>query len=130
MRRAILASLPVLVMGCGPAAPAPTPPKPAAVAPSVPAPPPPSPTPRFAAKPLPPPAFDDPDRAKKIASLAPQFDKQVDDFFAKNKPPGLAVAMVADGKMVYSRMLGVRDKGSKMPVTARTLFRIGSITKT
>jgi CubicO group peptidase (beta-lactamase class C family) len=43
--------------------------------------------------------------------------------------PGLAVAVVKDGKVIFSRGYGYRDVQKKLPVTERTLFAIGSITK-
>jgi CubicO group peptidase (beta-lactamase class C family) len=86
--------------------------------------------PRFAKSAPPPPAFADPDRAKKVAELVPKLEKHVDEFFAKEKPPSLAVAMVVDGKVVMTRVLGVRDKATNAPATERTMYRIGSISKT
>jgi CubicO group peptidase (beta-lactamase class C family) len=85
---------------------------------------------RFAASPPPSKAFTDPDRAKKLAELVPKLEQRVDAFFAEQEPPSLAVAMVADGKVAFTRFLGQRDKASKAPVTEHTLYRIGSITKT
>ncbi|KPK40056.1 MAG: hypothetical protein AMJ65_10940 [Phycisphaerae bacterium SG8_4] len=43
--------------------------------------------------------------------------------------PGLAVAVVRDGEVVYMRSFGYRDTEGKLPVTCRTLFPIGSATK-
>jgi CubicO group peptidase (beta-lactamase class C family) len=45
------------------------------------------------------------------------------------KVPGLAMAVVEDGKVIYSKGYGYRDVGKKLPVTVDTLFAIGSITK-
>ena len=44
--------------------------------------------------------------------------------------PGCAVAIVKDGKVVFARGFGCRDVENKLPVTADTLFAIGSNTKT
>jgi CubicO group peptidase (beta-lactamase class C family) len=49
---------------------------------------------------------------------------------AKRKLPGLALAVIQDGEVIYARGLGTtccEDGG--LPVAATTLFRIGSITK-
>jgi CubicO group peptidase (beta-lactamase class C family) len=43
--------------------------------------------------------------------------------------PGLAIAIVRDGKVVHSKGYGFRDVGRRLPVTPKTLFAIGSITK-
>jgi CubicO group peptidase (beta-lactamase class C family) len=43
--------------------------------------------------------------------------------------PGIAVAIVKDGKLVYARGYGVRELGKSGRVDADTLFQIGSNTK-
>ncbi len=43
--------------------------------------------------------------------------------------PGMGVAVVADGKVLYARGFGYRDVEDKKPMTADTLFAIGSTTK-
>ena len=43
--------------------------------------------------------------------------------------PGVAVAVVKDGKVVYARGFGVRKLGDTARVTPETMFAIGSITK-
>ena len=43
--------------------------------------------------------------------------------------PGIAVAVVKDGKVVWAQGYGVRRIGHPEPVTARSLFRIASNTK-
>jgi len=43
--------------------------------------------------------------------------------------PGLAVAVVKDGAVVFSRGYGVRELGRPEPVDTHTLFAIGSTTK-
>ena len=45
------------------------------------------------------------------------------------KVPGAAVALVQGNEIVYNRGFGVRDVASNAPVTPRTRFRNGSITK-
>ena len=48
----------------------------------------------------------------------------------KNKLPGLAVGIIQNGKLVASKYLGFSDLDKKEPVSADTIFRIGSISKT
>ncbi len=43
--------------------------------------------------------------------------------------PGLAIAVIKDGQVVLSKGYGYRDVDRQLPVTPRTLFAIGSITK-
>ncbi len=45
------------------------------------------------------------------------------------KVPGVALAVVQDGKVIYAKGYGYRDVDQKLPVTTATLFPIGSITK-
>ena len=45
------------------------------------------------------------------------------------KVPGVALAVVQDGKVIYAKGYGYRDLENKLPVTTATLFPIGSITK-
>jgi len=45
------------------------------------------------------------------------------------KIPGLAVAVVREGQVMFSKGYGLRDLDKKLPVTPRTLFAIGSISK-
>src|SRR5215472_13387005 len=45
------------------------------------------------------------------------------------KVPGVAIAIVQDGKVIYAKGYGYRDLEQKLPVTTGTLFPIGSITK-
>lgn len=47
----------------------------------------------------------------------------------KARVPGAAVAVVQGGKIVLAKGFGVRERGKKDPVTARTRFMIGSVTK-
>ena len=43
--------------------------------------------------------------------------------------PGIAVAVVKDGKVVVAKGYGLRNIGESEPVTPRTLFGIASNTK-
>jgi len=51
--------------------------------------------------------------------------KAIEDF----NVPGLALAVVAGGEIVYAKGFGYRDLEKKLPMTADTLFAIGSTTK-
>ena len=45
------------------------------------------------------------------------------------KAPGISIAVVEKGKIVYTGGFGYRDIDKKLPVTSNTLFAIGSCTK-
>ena len=57
------------------------------------------------------------------------LDALADQAMKQWKVPGLAIAVVQDGKVIYSKGYGYRDLENKLPVTTATLFPIGSITK-
>ncbi|HEX7816391.1 serine hydrolase domain-containing protein, partial [Dyella sp.] len=57
------------------------------------------------------------------------FGSYVDDARKTFDVPGIAVAIVKDGKVVMEQGFGVREKGKPEPVDAHTLFAIASNTK-
>jgi CubicO group peptidase (beta-lactamase class C family) len=63
------------------------------------------------------------------APWARALDSLVNAELARTGTPGAQVAVVAGGKLVYSSAFGIADIETKRPVTPRTLFRVGSVTK-
>ena len=64
--------------------------------------------------------------------IAPElagFDEFVHASLDQWGVPGVAVAVIIDGKVVHAQGYGLRDVGDQLPVTADTLFAIGSCTK-
>jgi len=57
------------------------------------------------------------------------FDAAVAEAVRDWETPGLAVAVVKDGKVLFSKGYGVRALGAPDPAGTRTLFAIGSTTK-
>lgn len=57
------------------------------------------------------------------------LDKFVEQVMKDWKVPGIAIGVVKDGKLVFSKGYGYRDTAAKLPVTTDTLFAIGSSTK-
>lgn len=57
------------------------------------------------------------------------LDSFVEAEMSKARVPGLALAVVKEGKVIHLRGYGYRDVERKLPVTPRTVFAIGSITK-
>jgi CubicO group peptidase (beta-lactamase class C family) len=66
-------------------------------------------------------------------TLAQKLPADLDEYVARSmktfEVPGMAVAIVKDGKVVMSRGYGVRKLGQGAPVDQNTLFGIGSNTK-
>ena len=57
------------------------------------------------------------------------LDAAVEKGLKAHGVPGLGVAVVKDGKVVLARGFGVRTTGKTDPVTDKTLFAIGSVSK-
>ena len=57
------------------------------------------------------------------------LDRYINSSMKEWKVPGASVAIVRDGVAVYMKGFGVRDIRTNQPVTADTLFDIGSCTK-
>ncbi|MBL8208664.1 MAG: serine hydrolase, partial [Blastocatellia bacterium] len=57
------------------------------------------------------------------------FDSVVEQVMKEWKVPGIAVAIVKDGKIVYAQGYGYRDVKRQLKVTPDTLFAIGSCSK-
>jgi len=79
-----------------------------------------------------------PAKGKPSAAATPQpaakpglegLDAFVSEVMKEWKVPGLAIAVVQDGKVILSKGYGLRDVSRNLPVTPKTLFAIGSITK-
>lgn len=70
-----------------------------------------------------------------LAQSRPNADplRDLDAYTAKAvadwKVPGLAIAVVKDGRIVFAKGYGVRELGKPAPVDTQTLFAIGSTTK-
>jgi len=57
------------------------------------------------------------------------FDAFATSVMKEWKVPGMAVAVVEDGQVILAKGYGYRDLENKQPVTSKTLFAIGSVTK-
>lgn len=57
------------------------------------------------------------------------LDKIFTSFFNPGEPGG-AVLLVKDNKVIYQKGFGIADIETKEPITTKTLFNVGSITKT
>lgn len=68
-------------------------------------------------------------QARRAADPLAGFDAYLARAVADWKVPGLAVAVVKDGRIVFAKGYGVRELGKPAPVDTQTLFAIGSTTK-
>ncbi|QQS40752.1 MAG: serine hydrolase [Acidobacteriota bacterium] len=67
----------------------------------------------------------DSDLAKRLEIIESKVEKRRKELGI----PGMSLAIVKDGKVVYSKGLGYKDFEKKVPVTSSTQFAIGSATK-
>jgi CubicO group peptidase (beta-lactamase class C family) len=63
---------------------------------------------------------------KKHATLVDDFIKKQMSFY---EIPGASLAIIKNGKVIYNQVYGVTNAQSAIPVTEKTLFEAGSITK-
>ena len=59
-----------------------------------------------------------------------RIDRRLIEICNERAFAGLAAGIVKDGRLVYSKGLGIADAALRIPVTSQTSFRIGSISKT
>jgi CubicO group peptidase (beta-lactamase class C family) len=68
-------------------------------------------------------------QTRPVADPLRDLDAYTAKAVADWKVPGLAIAVVKDGRIVFARGYGVREVGKPAPVDTQTLFAIGSTTK-
>jgi CubicO group peptidase (beta-lactamase class C family) len=68
-------------------------------------------------------------QARSAADPIRDLDAYTAKAVADWKVPGLAIAVVKDGQIVFAKGYGVREAGKPAPVDTQTLFAIGSTTK-
>ena len=62
-------------------------------------------------------------------SLTDGLEQFIPEHMQKWKVPGLSVAVVQNGQVIYSHGFGLRDAKQNLPVTTKTIFAVGSISK-
>lgn len=55
--------------------------------------------------------------------------KEMVFYLSRNKVPGASVAIMKDGKLIYSEAMGLASKDLEVPATRETKFRIGEISE-
>lgn len=73
--------------------------------------------------------FNEPERVHKIRGAAEQLRGELEQELAAFKAPGLAWGLVVDGELLVSGVHGQTSLDGGAPVSADTVFRIGSVTK-
>ncbi len=69
------------------------------------------------------------DSVAAIHAAIPAIDRMFVDFQLDAHVPGLVYGVVADGRLIHVKAIGTQELEKKRPVTADTLFRIASMTK-
>ena len=64
-----------------------------------------------------------------LAGKLAEIERQVEEKRKELGIPGVALAIVQDDKVIFQKGFGLRDVERNLPVTADTLFAIGSSTK-
>jgi CubicO group peptidase (beta-lactamase class C family) len=64
-----------------------------------------------------------------IQALIPDIENYIAGGIRVFDSPGLAIGIVANDRLVYAKGFGVRSKSGGVPVDTRTVFQIGSTTK-
>lgn len=65
----------------------------------------------------------------KTDPLYLEIEKSSNELTVKNKVPGIAVAVIRDGKIAWIQSIGYADLATKKPVIQETIFNVGSISK-
>jgi CubicO group peptidase (beta-lactamase class C family) len=73
---------------------------------------------------------DEPRTPPVPATLIAWLESEVPRLLASSRVPGLAIALVSDGRLAWYRGFGVRHRSSSGPVDGDTLFEAGSVSKT
>ena len=63
------------------------------------------------------------------AQITSQWESYIQNAMQRANVPGIEVAVVQNGKVVYMNTFGVKELGKPDPVTPDTLMMIGSVTK-
>lgn len=69
-------------------------------------------------------------QAGDLNSLTAALDTRLPKLLAAYKVPGAALALVADGEVVWTKGYGYADLERNVPVTSDTIFQVASISKT
>src|SRR5262249_9911659 len=66
---------------------------------------------------------------EKYAACIEALDRFIAHEVSSKGLPGLSIALVDDQTIVWAKGFGFADAGSKVPATAETVYRVGSVSK-
>ena len=66
---------------------------------------------------------------EKYAAAVAELDKLLAEQVADKRLPALSIALVDDQRIVWSKGYGFQDVAKKVPATAETVYRVGSVSK-
>ena len=67
--------------------------------------------------------------AEKYAAAVAELDKLIQEQVADKRLPALSIALVEDQQIVWAKGYGFQDAAKKVPATAETVYRVGSVSK-
>src|SRR5437870_12109370 len=67
--------------------------------------------------------------SEQVTHAIQELEKLAQKQVQENALPGLAIAVVFQGKAVYAKGFGVRDISTRQPVDADTVFQLASVSK-
>src|SRR6267154_1020328 len=67
--------------------------------------------------------------AEKYAAAVAELDKLIAEQVADKRLPALSIALVDDQQIVWAKGFGFQDAAKKVPATAETVYRVGSVSK-
>src|SRR5947208_12373815 len=67
--------------------------------------------------------------SEQVTHAVQELEKLAEKQINENALPGLAIAVVFQDKVVYTKGFGVRDVNTKAPVDADTVFQLASLSK-
>ena len=62
-------------------------------------------------------------------ALISELEEQIPKLMADARVPGLSIAIIQDGKLLWRQGFGVRDAESRAPFTSDTVFEVASLSK-
>ncbi len=68
--------------------------------------------------------------SEKTSEFINYIEKEIPKYLQQHNAPGMAVALIENGEVVYEKGFGFQDAEKKRPVDSKTGFNIGSISKT
>ena len=70
---------------------------------------------------------------QNVIKISSQDEAQIDSvgylYLANNQVPGMGIGVLKNGKILYSKGLGIMDLYTQEPVTDKTVFHMASVSK-